>query len=238
MSKSSSEAIPSANEKPWLVPCLLISKGRIMLPAEGGPAVAHTPEGELYDLFDVTDKLMADHGRVYVVDLDGVDQDQPQLDYLQEIARGGDIWVDAGVRNADQAIDVLVAGAQRAVLSTAFLRSDRELRRAWRLSSDLVFEIEVRDNVVASRAPEWTGRAPSDIAAAAREQGPRDIVLSYRESPIDWSMARSVARDGPVWISGSFEPADASRLLENGCRGGIFHLHEFLSHYEAAPSKG
>ncbi|MCI4355266.1 MAG: HisA/HisF-related TIM barrel protein [Thermoplasmata archaeon] len=237
MSKALDASGAGDGTKPWLVPCLLISKGRIMLPAEGGPVVAHTSEGGLFDLFDVTDRLMADHGRVYVVDLDGVDQDQPQLDYLQEIARGGDIWVDAGVRTADQAIDVLVAGAQRAVLSTAFLRSEKELHRAWRLSSDLVFEVEVREGAVAARAPEWTGKTPAEVAASSREQGPQDVVLSYRESPVDWSVARAAAAAGPVWVSGTFELGDAARLTENGCRGGIFHLHDFLSRFPTAPSE-
>src|ERR1700689_1493867 len=127
--------------RPVLVPCLMISKGRIMLPGEGGPQPAEKTDGGSFDFFEVADRLMAEYERLYVVDLDGVDHDQPQLDYLQEIAQAGEIWVDAGVRTADQAIDVLVAGAQRAVLSTAFLRAERELRRAWRLSSDLVFEI-------------------------------------------------------------------------------------------------
>ncbi|HXQ48412.1 MAG TPA: HisA/HisF-related TIM barrel protein [Thermoplasmata archaeon] len=223
----------AGGDKPALVPCLMISKGRIMLPAEGGPIAAVPKNGGTFDLFEIADRLIADYERLYVVDLDGVDRDQPQLDYLQEIARGGEIWVDAGVRTADQAIDVLVAGAQRAVLSTAFLRSDRELRKAWRLSSDLVFEIEVRDGAVAGRAPEWTGRGAFDVATAARAEAPTDLVLSYREAPVDWTVARALARDGPLWVDGSFELSDAPKLREYDCRGAIFHVHEFLSQYES-----
>jgi Histidine biosynthesis protein len=221
---------------PTLVPCLLISRGRIMLPAEGGPTAAHPKDGGTFDMFEVADRLMTEYDRVYVVDLDGIDRNQPQLDYLQEIAQGGEIWVDAGVRTSDQAIDVLVAGAQRAILSTAFLRTERELRRAWRLSSDLVFEIEIRGGVVAGPAPEWAGKAPLDVATSARAEGPRDVVLSYRESPIDWPLASTIGRDGPVWVGGSFETADAPKLREYGCRGAIFHLNRYLSEYESAPT--
>jgi phosphoribosylformimino-5-aminoimidazole carboxamide ribonucleotide (ProFAR) isomerase len=220
-------------DAPSLVPCLMISKGRIMLPAEGGPAPASKKDGGAFDLFEIADRLMADYDRLYVVDLDAIDRNQPQLDYLQEIAQGGEIWVDAGVRNADQAIDVLVAGAQRAILSTAFLHSEKELRRAWRLSSDLVFEVEVRAGAVAARSEEWNGRPPADVASAVRAEGPTELVLSYRESAVDWSIARAVARDGPLWIDGSFELSEAPRLRDNGCRGGIFHLHQFLSQYES-----
>ena len=228
---------PGQGERPLLMPCLMLSKGRIMLPAEGGPATARTKEGKPFDLFEVADKLIAQYGRLYVVDLDGVDHDQPELDYLQEIARGGEIWVDAGVRTADAAIDVLVAGAQRAILSTAFLRSERELRRAWRLSSDLVFELEVRKGLVAGPTLEWAGRRPEEVAAGIRDAGPRELVLSYRESDIDWTVARAIAQDGPLWVDGPFEAAGAPRLIETGCRGGIFHLHQFLAEYEPTPGE-
>jgi phosphoribosylformimino-5-aminoimidazole carboxamide ribonucleotide (ProFAR) isomerase len=220
--------IPGA---PMLLPCLLISHGRIMVPGEGGPTVARDASKAPYDLFDVSDRLMAEYRRLYVVDLDGVDQDRPQLDYLQEIARAGEVWVDAGVRSADQAIDVLVGGAQRAVLSTAFLKSERELKRAWRLSSDVLFEIEVRDGKVPSPAPEWVGHSPAEVAGSVRALGPTDLVLSFRETPVDWTVVRSIAHDGPVWVDGTFERSQASNLAEAGCHGGIFHIDRYLSEF-------
>ena len=217
-----------------LLPCLLISHGRIMVPGEGGPVVARDAGRSPYDLFDVSDRLMAEYRRLYLVDLDGVDQDRPQLDYLQEIARAGEVWVDAGVRSADQAIDVLVGGAQRAVLSTAFLRSEKELKRAWRLSSDVLFEIEIRDGKVPSPAEEWTGRTPSEVAAAVRALGPTDLVLSFREAAVDWATVRPIAQGGPVWVNGTFERDQAADLAEAGCHGGIFHIDRFLSEFSGA----
>jgi hypothetical protein len=202
-----------------------------MLPGEEGPVPAHAADGGSLDLFDLTDRLMAEYHRVYLVDLDGIELDRPQLDYLQEIVRGGDAWVDAGVRTADQAIDVLVAGAQRAVLSSAFLTSDRELRRAWRLSSDLVFEVEVRAGVVSSSIPVWSGQAPMPFAAAVRGVGPQDIIVSYRESAPDWSVVGEVAQGGPTWIGGSTESTDATRLASSGAAGALFHLNEYLASY-------
>jgi histidine biosynthesis protein len=236
MPSSPKRATAPAGGAPALVPCLMLSKGRIMLPAEGGPSPARTKDGGAFDLFQVSDRLLAEYDRLYVVDLDGMDRNQPQLDYLQEIAQGGEIWVDAGVRNSDGAIDILVAGAQRAILSTAFLQGERELHRAWRLSTDLVFEIEVRNGQVASQSEEWSGRGPFDVATAVRTDGPNELVLSPRESPVDWTIARTLARDGPVWIGGTFESVDAPKLRENGCQGGIFHLNAYLSEYEPAPA--
>lgn len=207
------------------MPTLMVAKGRVMLPGEDGPEIARGPDEAPLDLFDVADHLASRYPRTYVVDLDGIESNRPQLDYLQELARETDVWVDAGVRTGDQAIDVLVTGARRAVLSTARLRSPKELRRAWNLSQDLVFEVEVRGPSPLPGAGEWAG-PPASIAAAVREVGVTDLVLSYREGSIDWSAVRGLAAGGPVWVDGVFERADAPQLVAAGAAGGIFHIHD------------
>ncbi|HWX24389.1 MAG TPA: hypothetical protein VN083_05075, partial [Vicinamibacteria bacterium] len=62
----------------------------MMVPGEGGPVIARNPSGEPLDIFDVTDRLAAEFTRIYVVDLDGIERDQAQLDFLQELARDSD----------------------------------------------------------------------------------------------------------------------------------------------------
>jgi hypothetical protein len=207
-----------------------------MLPGEGGPVVAKNGNGDPFEVFDVTEQLGARYGRIYVVDLDGVEHDRPQLDYLQEISRDGEMWVEAGVRSADQAIDILVTGAHRAVLGTAFLPSERALARAWKLSTDLAFEIEIRDGKVPAVAEEWQGRSPRDVAAAVRAVGPSEVVLSFRETPVDWSVVQAVGSGGPAWVDGTFGAGDGPRLGPAGAAGGIFHIHDFLATFVAPAS--
>jgi hypothetical protein len=197
--------------------------------------IARGPEGAPVDLFDVSERLGQQYSRIYVVDLDGIERDRPQLDYIQEIARDADIWVDAGVRSADQAIDVLVAGAQRAVLSTRWIPSDRELRKAWKISTDLAVEIEVEDGVLAARNPEWAHQPVPQVAQSIRALAEVDLVLSYRNAPVDWATTAALAADVPIWVDGSFSEEEAHRLGPARCRGGIFHLHRFLA---ALPSEG
>jgi uncharacterized protein related to proFAR isomerase len=206
------------------MPCLMLRHGEIVIPGESGPVVARTPEGASYDLFQVVDSLTERFGRVYVVDLDGVEDGDPQLDYLQEIARDTEIWLDAGARTADEAIDALVTGASRAVLSTSTLRSSEELGRAWTLSQELAMELELRGGRVVAADAAWAGRAPEEVAREVREVGPSYLILSPRDGAIDWEMVRSVARGGPTWVGGIFQMDDADRLGWSGAAGGIFHL--------------
>lgn len=209
------------------MPCVLIGKGHVLRPAEGGPVIARPAGGPPPDVLDVTERLGKEFGRLFVVDLDGVDRNRPQLDYLQEIARDAQVWVDGGVRSPEEAIDILVTGAYRAVLSSARLPDARALRRAWRMSTELAFELEIRSGKVAG-TPGWHGRSVAEVAAEVREVGLTDLVLSFREEPVDWQVVATIAAEGPTWVDGTFERSDASRLATAGAAGGIFHLGEWL----------
>jgi len=210
-----------------LVPCLMLQQGEVCLPSEHGPVPAQTPEGGSYDPFDVVDRLAAEYPLIYLVDLDGVERAEPQLDFLQELSRDATLWVDGGVRTADQAIDILVTGAQRAVLSSATLRGPPELRRAWRLSTELVFEVEINaDGLVAPST--WTTRDPVALAGEVRQVGVDHVVVSPREIEPDWQLVQRIASQGPTWVDGSFEASEQGNLQAAGAKGGVFHIAAFL----------
>jgi hypothetical protein len=206
---------------------VLLRGGEIHLPSADGPVPARTPEGARYDPFDVVDRLVAEYPLIYLVDLDGVERAEPQLDFLQELARDASLWVDGGVRNAEQAIDILVTGAQRAVLSSATLQGLEELRRAWRLSSELVFEVELDARGLVAPG-DWGTAATVDLVRSVRAIGVDHVVLSPREVDPDWGLVRTIAEDGPTWVDGSFELTALAELGQSGARGGIFHLDRLL----------
>jgi len=213
----------------------MLKAGEVCLPGPEGPLPARTPAGSLFDPFDVIDRLSPAYSMLYVVDLDGIERADPQLDYVQELARDMTLWVDAGVRTADQAIDVLVAGARRAVLSSAYLRGPRQLNRAWKLSTELAFEVEMQGSRLSPLAADWGTENPLELVQKVRSGGPDHVILSPRETDPDWDLVRSIAAGGPTWVDGSFAPRDAARLVESGATGGIFHLDELLAHWEEEP---
>jgi len=225
-----------ASPSPGLLPCLLLRRGRVCVPGENGPVTATAPDGTAFDPFDVVDRLTRDYPILYVVDLDGLERGDPQLDYLQEISREATIWVDGGVRTAEQAIDILISGARRAVLSSACLRGPREVKRAWRLSSELAFEIEIdRNGRLALAGTGWEGEDPFELARAVREIGPDHVILSPREADPDWGLVARLASAGPTWVNGSFQPRDIGRLESAHARGGIFHIDEILRTWREEP---
>jgi len=211
------------------MPCLLLRKGQVRVPGPDGPELARRSDGSPFDPFDVVDRLSEEYSMIYLVDLDGLERGDPQLDYLQEIARETSLWVDGGVRTAEQAIDILITGARRAVLSSACLRGPRQLKRAWRLSTELVFEIEFDSaGRLVLADPDWGTNDPAVLARTVRETGPDHLVLSPREKEPDWALVSRISAEGPTWVDGSFEVGESSRLLSTGASGGIFHITEIL----------
>jgi hypothetical protein len=219
---------PVGDAGPMLVPCMMLRRGHVCLPGPEGPVVANDPNGTPFDPFDVVDRLRGKFGRLYLIDLDGIERGDPQLDYLQELSRDITLWVDAGVPTAESAIDILVAGAERAVLSTGFLRGPVELRRAWKLSTDWAFEVEISPAGSLVASTDWPTRDLATVVDSVREVGIGDVIVSPRETDPDWTLVGRLATSGPTWVDGSFTPAMAAPLRSSGAVGGIFHLNAVL----------
>jgi hypothetical protein len=234
--------LPSGKQpsRPPLIPCLMLRSGHVCLPGPDGPVPARTPTNEPIDPFDVVDRLSGEYSLLYVVDLDGIERGDPQLDYLQEISRDMSLWVDAGIRNSEQVIDVLVAGAHRAVLSSAYLRGPNALARAWKLSTELVFEVEMSGSSLTPASSAWGTSDPVELARLVRASGPDHIVVSPRETDPDWSVVASISAAGPTWVDGSFSISEGPQAQAAGAAGGIFHISELLPQWEmgtAGPSE-
>jgi Histidine biosynthesis protein len=214
---------------PILVPNAYLDSGRIVEPISDRFEAVLDEMGKPVDPFDVADRLVAGFQRFCVIDLEGLRRNRAQLEYLQELSRSGEMWVDAGLRTGDQVIDILVTGARRAILSTAYLLGPKELRRAWRLSTEILFAVEAEGAVVRSRGNDWDGQPVPEAVANARAVGVVDLILRSRNSAVDWSLVRLLAAGGPLWVAGGGESTLRSRLPSSGGVGGFFDApHDLL----------
>lgn len=214
---------------PAALPSFALAKGRVQLLGPEGWTTARWSDDELPEVFGVTEAVGRAFGGFLLVDLDGVGRNRPQLDYLQELSRDGRVWVDAGVRTAEESIDIVVTGAYRTILTNSRLRNLQELRRAWKMSSDLAFEVTVDLGPTGGVGP---GAAWFEDVGGAREVGPIEVILDFGASAVDWSIVRSVAAGGPTWVRGRAEAADPSRLAFAQAAGGIFPLGDWLREHE------
>lgn len=225
-------------EEDLLFPCIFLERGRIVFPdrkTERNLALVG-PEGEPVDVFDAVDHLLSIYHRIYVVDVEGVHYQRPQFEYLQELTRGQEMWVDAGCRDADQMMDVLVAGASKVVISTASLRDGREISRSLKLSSQVVLDVQRSEGKIVSNDSDLADASVEDLVSAARERGIREVILSSREETVDWALVRRVAAGGPTYVGGPFVPPAPQEAVSAGAQGEIFPAKEVLTRWMTSGS--
>ena len=128
------------------------------------------------EMIDFASKLSDKYERVYVADLDGLSKNKPQLDVVREISEEISTMYEGGVRFANNVIDMLITGADKAVIGTATLRNFEELRGAFKLSENITFKVDFRDGIV-SFDPTIAGRAFLDLTKDVHDVGVQDIIV-------------------------------------------------------------
>ena len=67
-------------------------------------------QGNQVSLNSILECVDADK-KIYVLDADGIERDDPNLDLHQKLSGAHDLWVDAGPRATDDIVDLVMAGA-------------------------------------------------------------------------------------------------------------------------------
>jgi uncharacterized protein related to proFAR isomerase len=149
--------------------------------------------------------------KLYVADEDGISRNRPQLDLVQEVCDEIPTLYEGGVRFANNVIDMLITGAEKAVVGTATLVSLDELRGAFKLSENITLKVDFRDGIV-SFDPSIAGRAFLDLSREVRSIGVSDIIV-----PIDLAQEAAAARAELGYTLGVFAPvAERSRMASLG----------------------
>ncbi|UCE80919.1 MAG: hypothetical protein JSV94_00275 [Methanobacteriota archaeon] len=125
---------------------------------------------------EVVSGLSKKHDWVYVADADGIFKNKPQLDMAQIICDEMSTMYEGGVRYSHNVIDMLITGAEKAVVGTSTLVDLDELRGAFKLSENITFKVDFRDGIVSSD-PVMAGRALSDLFRDVADIGIDEVLV-------------------------------------------------------------
>lgn len=163
------------------------------------------------DLDDIISRLSSNHEMLYVSDEDGIERNKPQLDLAREICDEIPTLYEAGVRFSQNVIDVIITGAEKAVVGTATLASLDELRGAFKLSENIILKADYRDGILGSD-PMIGGRAFLDLSRDVLDIGIQEIVV-----PHALAGEASRAKKELGFTLGVFAPlAEESRMADLG----------------------
>ena len=211
-----------ALEGPAVFPLVYLLNGQVVRAAPGGYAPLRSEGDEIPDVFDITDRLFSAYRHIYLVDVNGKEGGDPQLDYLQEISRGQDIWVEAAPTNADQVIDIVVAGASRVVVATKDLADLRtEIRRALALTEEIALEVALNGDRVESRDPRYDRVTAQDFIGEVASWGLDTFILT--SAATGWETVASLAQSVQVYVN-NLRPEEMESLRASGAAGAIMEV--------------
>jgi hypothetical protein len=160
---------------------------------------------------EIVERLSSEHERIYVSDEDGIARNRPQLDLAREVCDEVPTLYEAGVRNGQNVIDVIIAGAEKAVIGTATFASLDELRTAFKLSENIILKADYRDGILGSD-PLIGGRAFLDLSRDVLDIGICEMVV-----PRALADEGARAKEQLGFTLGVFAPAaEASRMADLG----------------------
>lgn len=80
---------------------------------------------------------------IHYLDILGIRKGVVEWNLFQEVVdRSGDIWADVGVVYSDGLIDVIMAGARNAVITTKMIGSIEEIVSSFELTENLVLQVD------------------------------------------------------------------------------------------------
>jgi len=191
---------------------VVVVKGSTYEPVEDATGAPFAPD-EFVDVF------LKQYPAVLFFDIDGIDGKGTQFDVLGALdSVKPDVWWDGGARDHRDVVNVITAGADRAVVSTVTFVSVKELRRASELTENISLELVTKGRDIIGGSREFRGKTPASLAreaAAARVE--KFILLDASRplgGPIDWSLVAGVLPHAKeLLIGGGIEAAGARTIV-------------------------
>ena len=118
---------------------------------------------------------------LYVADLDGIVRREPNLQTLRELrAAGYDIWIDAGVRDRDEAARLWNAGATKVIAGLESLSGPSLLKSliAEVTADQIVFSLDLKSGrPIIADAANWPDASAIGIARSAIQAGVTHMIV-------------------------------------------------------------
>jgi len=112
--------------------------------------------------------------RIYIMDLDGLERNRPQLDIVQRLSDDFGILYEGGPRRGANIVDFIMAGAEVAYMNSASLESFDELEIALSYTENVGFKVDWDHGIIGEP---FKDRALRDVVQDCAKLGIRDFVV-------------------------------------------------------------
>ena len=214
------------------MPAVSVLYGQPVIMKNKGYVTLKNKVGKEKDISDIIDELKGSYEKVMVTDLNGITRDRPQLEILKGICSKMSLWVDAGSRYGEGAIDILIAEADKVVLATKTLRKLEELENAIELSENIILGIDYDEGIVSPNR-EIRDMTPLTLVKKAEDIGIDTFIFTdMKNLSSDTHFTMDEARtllspERKVYIHGRFVSSTGG-LEGTGFAGAVIEVENLL----------
>lgn len=213
---------------------------------EGQALLESQPEAARRDADEIVEHLGDRHGAVLAIDLDGIDRAEVNYAAIQDLGDVAPLWVDAGIVTEEEAMDLIVAGADHVVVSSRTLEparlKDGLLARVVEIAENVVLGVHWEGGVrVSGGEIGWAEVTP--LAKAAREMGVAKAILfdldrARTSGSMNFTVVRDLVEAGLLtWVAGGTRSDDLDAAGRLGATGVVLDSLEVLR-LEAKENEG
>ena len=217
-----------------------------MIKGGGYEPLESQPEAARRDADEIAEHLGDKHGALLAMDVDGIERAEVNYAAIQDLGDVAPLWVDAGIVTEEEAMDLIVAGADHVVVSSRTLEparlKDGLLARVVEIAENVVLGVHWEGGVRASGGGiGWSEVTP--LARAAREMGVMktiffDVDRSRSAGTLNFTAVRDLVEAGlATFVAGGTRFEDLESLKRLGAAGIVMDALEVLRH-EAKENEG
>lgn len=149
------------------IPAVSIKGGHVAIAQGGTYRFLRNDDGLFRSPVNLIREMNFPGEEIFILDIDGLERNSPDLETVKRIAAHRDTWLDAGTPDSESMMDLFVSDATKVVLSTLTLTSLGELRKSLEMSDNIIFSVAY-DSGVVSPDPRLSGMG---LGALIRELG-------------------------------------------------------------------
>ncbi|MBA3045448.1 MAG: hypothetical protein KKH41_05765 [Candidatus Thermoplasmatota archaeon] len=218
-----------------LIPAISIKHGHVATVVDGLYAYMKNEEGQYRNPVNVLTKIEHAGEEVFVLDIDGLERNSPDLDTVKKMAAYKDVWLDAGTDDVDNMMDLFVSDATKVVMGTLSLESLGELKNALELSDNVMFSLGYDGGIVSPNRE--IGEMSLESMARELEKMPElntgmlfDLGSIRDKKPVDMGAITAIAGlFKEFYVSGHVTETEFGVLEDSGVSGVILDFRKIGS---------
>ncbi len=196
-----------------------------VLHARNGALVGPDAEPLDEELKTIARRFSREWDAIYLVDLDGLTKNRPQVGLVQDLSGRVHTWADSGPREPEDTMDQLMAGAEQVTVRYHTASNREVLPETVRVSEQVALGMEFRDQSLVQN-PAWPATPPELVELAEELRIPIVVVDHARAgtaSGVDRSVAWHARHHGPgaYFAGGVASQRDIDVLEDLGFHGAL-----------------